>query len=75
MDLGGVEMKRKSRLRPCGAITADLEPLLLELVDHDLQHGEILNLIRGYLEIHAPGAREQYDEGGAPEFYYGPRRD
>lgn len=67
-------MKRR-KLRPLGAVTADLEPLLLEMVDHELQHGEILNLVRGYLEIHCPGAREQYDEGGSPEFYYGPRRD
>jgi hypothetical protein len=51
-----------------------MEPLLLELIDHELQHGDILNLIRGYLEIHCPGAREEYDEGGNPEFYYGPKR-
>jgi hypothetical protein len=67
-------MKRR-KLRSCGKITADLEPLILELVDHDLQHGEILNLIRGYLEIHCPGAREQYEDGGSPVFFYGPNED
>jgi hypothetical protein len=66
---------KRKRVRPLGRVTADLEPLLLEMVDHDLQHGEILNLIRGYLEIHCPGAREEYTDGGSPEFYYGPRRD
>ncbi len=63
-----------AKLRPLGKVTAAMEPLLLEMVDHELQHGEILNLVRGWLEIHAPGAREQYDEDGSPEFYYGPRR-
>jgi hypothetical protein len=62
----------RRRHRALGAVTADLEPLLFELVDHDLQHGEILNLVRGWLEIHAPGARERYDEGGSPLFYFGP---
>lgn len=67
--------RRRRGCRPCGAVTQDLEPLLLELVDHGLQHGEILNLIRGWLEIHAPGAREEYTDGGHPEFYYGPVRE
>lgn len=62
----------KRKCRPLGKVTADLEPLLLEMVDHDLQHGEILNLVRGYLEIHAPGAREAYEDGGHPVFWYGP---
>ncbi len=65
-------MKRR-KLRPLGRVTADLEPLLLELAfAHELQHGEILNLIRGYLELHCPGARECYTEGGHPIMYYGP---
>jgi hypothetical protein len=63
------------RLRKAGTVTQAMEPLLLELVDHGLQHGEILNLVRGYLEIHCPGAREEYLDGTSPEFYYGPRRD
>lgn len=62
------------KLRKAGQITEDLELLLLELVDHDLQHGEILNLIRGYLEIHAPESKEVYEDGSSPEFYYGPHR-
>jgi hypothetical protein len=62
-------------VRKLGDITLDMEKLLLELTEeHDLQHGEILNLIRGYLEIHCPLSREEYIAGGHPEFYYGPPR-
>lgn len=64
------------KLRPLGDITQDLEPLLLEMaVDHDLQHGEILNIIRGYLEIHVPGQKEQYTDGTRPVFYYGHKEE
>jgi len=64
------------KLRPLGAITGDLEPLLLEMVEtHDLQWSEVLNIIRGYLEVHCPDAREEYTDGGHPEFYYGPKED
>lgn len=66
-------MKKPRRL---GDILLDIEPLLLEMVDsHDLQHGDILNLIRGYLEVHTPDSREEYTDGGSPEFYYGPKRE
>ena len=62
----------KKKLRPLGEITSDLEPLLLELVDgHGCQWGEILNLVRGYLEIHCPEAQEKYNAGGSPVFFYG----
>ncbi len=60
------------KLRKSGTILLEMEPLLMELVDHDLQHGDILNLIRGYLEVHCPGARETYTDGTYPWFYYGP---
>lgn len=63
----------KNKLRPLGKITSDLEPLILEMaVDHDLQHGEILNLIRGYLEIHLPEQKEKYVDKSRVVFYYGP---
>ncbi len=64
-----------AKLRTAGKVLLDIEPLLVELVDHDLQHGEILNLIRGYLEIHCPEAKERYVDGGSPMFYYGPKED
>lgn len=62
----------KRRLRPVGDVLTDLEPFLLELgVTHALQHGEILNLVRGYLEIHIPGGVEEYEDGSKPIFFYG----
>lgn len=65
----------KKQIRPLGDILLDLEKVLDEMVDdHDVQWGDILNLVRGHLEIHRPDAQEQYVEGGNPEFYYGPPR-
>ena len=62
-------------MRPMGEILLELEPLILEMVeDHDSQWGDVLNLVRGYLEVHCPGAQEEYTKGGHPEFYYGPKR-
>lgn len=59
-------------IRRLGDITEDLEPLIFELVEgHDMQWGEILNLIKGYLEIHCPGAQEEYEDGTRPIMYYG----
>lgn len=64
--------KSSKKIRPIGDVLLDLEDLLLEMVDtHDLQWGEILNLIRGYLEIHCPEAKEVYLDGSSPMFYYG----
>lgn len=63
-------------IRRLGDITSDLEILLLEMVeDHELQWGEVLNIIRGYLEIHCPDSQEQYDDQTTPVFYYGPIKD
>lgn len=65
----------KKKLRPLGLTLLDLEKLLLEMcIDHDMQWGDVLNLIRGYLEVHVPESREEYTEGGHPEFYYGPQK-
>ena len=63
------------KIRRVGDITGDLEPLLLELVgDHDLQHHEVLGIIKAYLDCHCPYAIETYDEDGShPVFYYGHR--
>jgi hypothetical protein len=63
----------KSKIRPLGDITHDLEKTLQEMVErHDLQWGEILNIVRGYLEVHCPEAQEEYLDGSNPVFYYGP---
>ena len=64
-------MKKKT-IRPLGDVTSDLEEILLEMTwQHGLQWGEVLHLVHGYLSIHCPGDREEYDDGGHPEFYYG----
>jgi hypothetical protein len=60
------------RLRKVGDIMLDIEPLLLELTEgHSLQWAEVLSLVHGYLQVHCPDAREEYEEGGHPVFYYG----
>ena len=59
-------------MRPLGDITLDMEVLLNEIIDdHDLQLGEILALIKVWVEIHAPGAIEEYEDGSNPVYYYG----
>jgi hypothetical protein len=63
------------KVRKVGEVLLDMEPLIQELVAHELQWGDILNLIRGYLEVHCPLAQEEYIEGGHPVFYYGPGDD
>ena len=64
------------KVRRLGDILLEMEPLILEMVvKHDLQHGDILNLVNGYLEVHCPGAKEVYDEdGSSPVFSYAPRK-
>lgn len=63
----------KKKVRPLGEILLDLEPLIQEMTDvHDLQWGDVLNLIYGYLEVHCPASCEEYTTGGSPVFYYGP---
>lgn len=52
----------------------ELEKILDRMMDkHDLQWGDILNLVRGHLEIHRPDAQEEYLDGSHPVFYYGPK--
>lgn len=55
-----------------GDILLEHEVVLLKMVRQGLQWGDILNLTRGYLEVHAPNAQEKYTVGGSPIFYYGP---
>jgi len=58
-----------------GDILLEHEVVLLKMIKQGLQWGDILNLTRGYLEVHAPNAREQYIAGGSPVFYYGPKEE
>lgn len=66
----------KKKLRPLGEIMFDLEKTLEELTDsegHDLQKYEVLSLVNGWLDVHAPHALEEYEDGSHPEFFYGPK--
>ncbi len=66
---------KKNKIRPIGHVLLDMEPLLLEMVEEqDLQLGDVLNLIRGYLEVHAPNCIETYLDDTQPVFYYGPKK-
>ena len=59
-------------MRPLGDITLEIEPLIEEMVDeHDLQMGEILALVKIWIEIHRPQAIEQYEDNTNPVFKYG----
>jgi hypothetical protein len=74
--LGDLDKKPAGRLRPMGEIVGELERVVQEMVgDHDLQWGDVLSLVHGYLRVHNPGAREEYSAGGYPEFYYGPKEE
>jgi len=66
-----------AKLRPLGQTLLDLEVLILEMTEkHELQHGDVLNLVRGYLEVHCPSSIETYSaDGSHPVFYYGPKSD
>lgn len=70
-------MSKREKLRPLGEILLEVEPLILEMVtQHDLQHGDILYLIKGYLDVHCPAAREIYEEdGSSPTLKYGPNNE
>lgn len=65
--------KIKKQKRTIGEIMFDMEDLLMEMThEQDLQWNEVLNLVRGYLEVHCPEGQEEYVDGGSPVFYYGP---
>ena len=54
------------KLRPLGQVMQDMELLLREMTDedqHDLQRYEVLHLINGWIELHAPQAIEEFEDG------------
>lgn len=60
--------------RTTGDIFLELEELFDELIDkHDFQWGDILHWVFGHLMIHRQDAREEFNAGGHPTFYYGPK--
>jgi len=64
------------KIQPLGDIMHELEAVITKMVNqHDLQKGEILNLVNGYMDVHFPKSKEVYVDGsGSPVFYYGPRK-
>lgn len=63
------------KLRPLGTILLDLEVLLEEMTDaHELQTGDILALVKSWIDIHAPHANEEYTDGTSPTFFYGGKK-
>lgn len=68
---------KKKQLRPLGDALLDIEPHLFEMcVDHDLQHGDVLYLIKGWLEVHYPKGKERFiDRKDDIFFYYGSKKE
>lgn len=61
-----------SKLRPLGEITADMEPLLFEMVEgHKLQYQEVVYNIISWLETHYPEAKPRYTDGNTWVFTCG----
>jgi len=53
-----------------------IEKLMDELIDdHKFQCGDILYNQYGWIKIHRPDAIEEYEDGGEPTFYYGPKEE
>jgi hypothetical protein len=55
-------------------VTSDLENILEEMTDpegHDMQWHEVFFAVFGWLMIHAPQAKEEYEDGTSPVLYYG----
>ena len=63
------------KLRPFGEILLDMEPLIQELMEHDIQHGDLISLIHVYLTVHYPNAIEVYEDGSSPVLKYGPNNE
>jgi len=62
-------------MRKLGSVLLELEPILDEMCDHELQMGDILALVKSYLEVHRPDCIEECVDGTVPVFFYGPKKD
>lgn len=70
--------KKAQKTRPLGDVMLDLEKYLIEMTSpngHDLQKYEVLSLVNGWLDVHAPQAQEEYADGTKPAFFYGPKKE
>ena len=57
-----------------GDVMHSLEDVVTEMIEgHDLQKGEVMALVSKYIDIHFPGAIEEYEDGSRPVEYYGPK--
>ena len=69
-----MSMDTSNIYRKAGDILLDLEPLFFELVeDHEFQMGEMLALVKCWIEIHYPEAIEEYQDDTRPIYFYGPK--
>ncbi len=60
-------------MRKFGDVLLDLEVILDEMIDdHDIQLGDILNIVHGHIQIHRPDCIEEYEDDTNPIFFYGP---
>lgn len=59
-------------LQRMGDIMFELEDVISKMVEqHDLQKGEILGFVNGYIDIHFPDAVEIYQDDTSPKYFYG----
>ena len=66
---------KKVKIRPMSDIMFDVEDIVTEMIEtHDLQHGEVLSLVKGYLDVHFPESIEEYEDGSNPVYYYGHKK-
>ena len=50
-------------MRKLGDILLDLEDVLTEMIeDHELQTGDVLSLVKSYIDVHHPQAIEEYED-------------
>ncbi len=62
----------KKKIRPMMEILLEMEKLRLEMItDHDLQWGDMIFELYGWLMVHAPEQREEYMDDSYPQLYYG----
>lgn len=60
-------------MRALGDIISDMEDLVFEMVDdHDMQRGDILAIVKNYIDVHCPESIEEYEDGSNPVYFYGP---
>lgn len=65
-----------AKVERMGDIMHELEKVITKMIDqHDMQKGEVLSLVNGYIDVHFPSSKEVYSEtGDSPIFYYGHRK-